>query len=540
MVKSEGMRFCSRAPSRGPLKAVTGALRLMLGWALCQCSLSLEDPAQEAKDKLAKVIPTSMDLMIGRWAGDSTYTADDTHATGLGNSSVLLEILSDTSYLQSDTGKSAFPLARAEGRFYLHVDTLILSPMAAPPDTFVVHLRFLGNYLEILRVSEQRYAFFHKLKPPDPHGMDSLLADSLWALRGHRVAPGSYLRETLVKDFAYLSFHGDSMFSDLRSNGLVTTDSGPLTRDGSHWIWKAGGGQREFLGDMLTSDSLRLWPLNGSSPDSGFYDYVRATRHDARDIDMRPLLGHLRGDSLKAGSNQLEYHYGRYYDWILGADHSVQVETNIEGAPNWATWSLDSGFLSLAPTGRPAQLMRVDTAGGRVHLLIDTGAYFSAHTIYAATRVTGDFAVHPLDRFDNASYLELKIGGDSLFYFFSESNDKDRFEIFSGASEKSLWTGFVLPKAQETYQSGQDGFYLAFNDSTRSLGRFACRSRPSRNLAIRQTGTTARFAAGSIQGACVIQKADSAFSDSSLAIEGSFKMFRNERGGFQNPGWSLP
>jgi hypothetical protein len=403
-------------------------------------------------------------------------------------------------------------------------------------------MRFLGNYLELLRVSEQRFTFFHKLKPPDPHREDSLLADSLWALRGHRSAPGSYTREALVKDFAYLFFRGDSLFSDTRNNGLVTTDSGPLTRDGRNWIWKAGGGQREFLADMLSADSLRLWPLSGGRTDSGFYDYVRATRHDARDIDMRPLLGHLRGDSLNAGSNLSGYHYGRYYDWILGADHSAQVETNIEGVPNWTTWSLDSGFLSLsvAAAGRPAQRMRVDTAGGRVHLLIDTGAYFPAHSVYAATRTAGDFAGHPLDRFDNASYLELKIGGDSSFYFFSESNDKDRFEIFSGASEKSLWAGLVLPKTQETFQSGQDGFYLAFNDSTPALGRFTCRSRPSRNLAIRQTGATTRFTAGSVQGSCVIQKADSAFSDSSLAIEGAFRMFRNERGGFNNPGWSLP
>ncbi|MBW8890086.1 MAG: hypothetical protein JF616_20215 [Fibrobacteres bacterium] len=538
------MRFRPKSLPRGPLAAVSGALRILIRlfgvWSLCQCSLSLEDPAQEAKDKLAKVIPTSMDLMIGRWIGDSTYTADDTRATRLGKGQVRLEILSDTSFTQSDTGKSAFPEPGSEGVFYLHIDTLILFPMSAPPDTFVVHLRFLGNYLEIFRVSEQRYTFFHKVKPPGPQDQDSLLADSLWALRGHRAAPGIYQKEALVRDFAYLSFRSDSMFSDQRNNGVVRTDSGPLARDGRHWTWKAGGGSREFLADFPSPDSLRLWPFDDSIPDSGFYDYVRASRHDARDIDMRRLLGHLRGDTLKAGAGSLEYHYGRYYDWILGVDHSAKVETNIDGVPHWSSWTLDSGFLALAEAGHPAQRMRVDTAGGRVHLLMDTGAYFPAPSVYAATLVQGDFTANPLARFDKASYFELKIGGDSLFYFFSESNQRDRFEIYAGPSETSPWMGFALPKAQETFQSGQAGFYLALNDSTRSLGRFTCRSRPDQNLAIRQTAADPLFAEGFIQGDCAIQKADSAFSDSSLSIEGSFKMLRIDRGGFQNKGWNLP
>lgn len=478
--------------------------------------------------------------MIGRWIGDSTYTADDTRATALARGQVRLEIFPDTSFTQSDTGKSAFPAPGSDGVFYLHVDTLILFPVSAPPDTFVVHLRFLGNYLEIFRVSEQRYTFFHKLKPPGPHDQDSLLADSLWALRGHRAAPGIYQKETLARDFAYLRFRGDSMFSDQRRNGVVRTDSGPLARDGKHWTWKAGGGSREFLADFPSPDSLRLWPLADSLPDSGFYDYVRASRRDAGDLDMRPLLGHLRGDSLKSRFASLDYHYGRYYDWILGEDHSVKVETNIDSAPLWSAWTLDSGFLALSEANHAPQRMRVDTAGGRVHLFIDTGAYFPAQTVYAATLVQGDFTGNPLARFDNASYLGLKVGGDSLYYFFSESDEKDRFEIYTGPSDKSLWMGFNLPKAQETFQSGQAGFYLAFNDSTRSLGRFTCRSRPDQSLAIRQTATDPLFAEGFIQGACVIQKADSAFADSILAIEGSFRLLRIDRGGFQNPGWNLP
>jgi hypothetical protein len=540
MVKSEGMRSRSPARSRGPLIAVSGAFRLLLGWTLCQCSLSLEDPAQEAKDKLAKVIPTSMELMVGRWVGDSTYTADDTRATNLGGSPVLLDILPDTSYAQSDSLRAAFPGARAEGLFYLHVDTLILFPQSAGPDTFIVRLRFLGNYLELVRASEQRFTFFHKLKPPGDHALDSLLADSLWALRGHRVAPGIYRSEALTRDFAYLAFRGDSMFSDLRRNGVVRTDSGPLARDGRQWTWKAAGGTRVFAADMPSPDSLRLWPLTAGIPDSGYYDYVRRPARDARDVDMRPLLGHLRGDSLRQPFSALDYHYGRYYDWILGEDHSVRVETNIPGLPAWSAWTLDSGFVSLSETGKPGQRMRVDTAGGRVRLSMDTGAYFPPRTTYVATQVAGDFADKPLDRFDDASYLELKAGNGSRSYFFSESYAKDRFEIYAGETAGAPWAGFVLPKSLETFQSGQDGFYLAFTDSTRSLGRFTCRSRPYRNLAIRQTGSDPRFAAGFIQGTCEIQKADSAFADSALAIEGTFKLFRVDRGGFRNPGWSLP
>jgi hypothetical protein len=533
------MRFNSLARPRGRRSPVSGAFRLCLGLALCHCSLSLEDPAQEAKDKLAKVVPTSMELLVGRWVGDSTYTADDTRATGLARS-VQMEILPDTTYGLSDTGRYAFPAQRAQGVFYLHVDTLILFPSSAAPDTFIVHLRFLGNYLEMVRVSEQRYTFFHKLKPRGARELDSLLADSLWALRGRRIAPGIYHGEPLTKDFTYLWFRSDSMFADMRVNGVIRTDSGPLARDGGRWTWRAAGGEREFLADMPAPDSLRLWPLIDGRPDSGWSDWVRAGARHPRDIDMRRAIGHLRGDSLKDAAHAFEYHYGRYYDWILGEDHTVRVETNMPGVPMWTSWTLDSGYLSLAGTGRPAQRMRVDTSGGRLRFRIDTGAYFPAPTVYSATLVNGDFAANPLDRFQKVSYLMLKTGGDSLFYFFNPSNQGDRFEITAGPAASALWAGFVLPKALETFQSGQTGFYLAFSDSTRALGRFTCRSRADRDLAVRQTGSDPSFAAGFIQGACEIQKADSAFADSALAIEGNFKILRADRGGFANPGWSLP
>jgi hypothetical protein len=194
----------------------------------------------------------------------------------------------------------------------------------------------------------------------------------------------------------------------------------------------------------------------------------------------------------------------------------------------------------MSSAGRPDQRMRVDTAGGKVRLRIDSGAYFSSRTTYTATLVRGDFADRPLDRFDSASYLALAVGGDSAYYFFGASNDKNRFEIYAGPDPSSLWAGFVLPAAQETYQSGQAGFYLAFHDSTRALGRFTCRSRPDLDLVIRQTLSDPAFADGYIQGTCAIQRADSAYADSVLAVGGAFKMLRTGRGGFGNPGWSLP
>jgi hypothetical protein len=544
MVNSEGMRCFPLVRSRERHWLKTGAVLMVLGWVLCQCSLNFEDPAQEARDKLAKVVPTRFELLVGRWIGDSTYTADDTRATGLGHAPVRLELFPDTSYAQSDSGKSAFPSQRAQGVYFLHADTLILVPLSAAPDTFIVHMRFLGNYLEMVRVSDQRYTFFHKVKPRGGEELDSLLTDSLWSLRGQRVAPGTYRSEPLTRDFSYLRFHGDSLFADRRVNGVIRLDSGPLVRDGRQLSWEATGGKREFLADMTFPDSLRLWPLHGGLPDSGWSDWVRVGARHSRDIDMRRAIGHLRGDSLRDTARGFEYHYGRYYDWNLGEDHTVRVETNMAGVPLWTSWSLDSGFLSLAATGRPPQRMRVDTAGGRLHFRIDTGAYFPARTVYSATLVAGDFAAKPLDRFQKASYLILKTGSDSLAYFFNASNQGDRYEIDAGPTAASRWAGFVLPRAQETFQSGQEGFFLAFSDSTRAHGRFTCRSRAARALAIRQTSSDPLFAAGFIQGACVIQQADSAFADSAFAdsvfaIEGSFKILRADRGGFANPGWSL-
>lgn len=538
MVKSEGMRSDPLVRSRERRSPFSGAFRVLLGWALCQCSLNFEDPAQEAKDKLAKVIPTSMELLAGRWAADSTYTADDTRATGLGQSPVRLEIHPDTTYSQTDTGKAAFPSASAQGVFYLKADTLILFPLAAAPDTFIVHMRFLGNYLEMVRVSEQRYTFFHKIKARSGREMDSLLADSLWGLRGRRVAPGLYRGEALTRDFSYLRFHGDSLYSDVRVNGVIRTDSGPLARDGSRWTWKAGGGEREYLAEMPAPDSLRLWPLTGGRADSGWSDWARVGARHSRDLDMRRALGHVRGDTLLDTARALDYHYGRYYDWILAEDHSVRVETNMSGVPMWTAWTLDSGFLALSETGKPPQRMRLDTSGARLHFRIDTGSYFPAPTVYSATLVTGDFAAAPLERFQRASYLILDAGGDSLAYFFGASHQGDRFEIRAGPAASSPWAGFVLPKAQETFQSSQDGFFLAFSDSNRALGRFSCVARSDRPLAIRQTGSDPLFATGFIQGTCAIRQADSAFADSSLAIEGSFKLQRADRGGFSNPGWS--
>jgi hypothetical protein len=239
----------------------------------------------------------------------------------------------------------------------------------------------------------------------------------------------------------------------------------------------------------------------------------------------------------------LDYHYGRFYDWVLGEDHKVTVQSNMAGVPRWTAWTLDSGYLSLSAPGAAPQRMAVDTLGGIVSLVPDSSAFFQPGTRLAMTRIPDrDYAAQPLDRFEHASWLKLNVGSDTAYYFFTESNFSDRFEIYAGpSSDSDRWVGFVLPRNLETYQSGQPGFFLAFQDSTKTLGRFTCRSRPTRDLVIRQTvSPDPQMATGLIQGACEIQSADSAFADSNLVFEGAFKMRRRYIGGFANPGWSLP
>jgi hypothetical protein len=537
MIKWEGMRF--RFLSRP------------LGWCFCLwllgvssgaltgCSLSLEDPAQDAKNKVAKPIPTTMPALVGRWKADSTYTVEDTRATVIVLEPVWLEIFADTSYAQLDTSRMTFN-GKSDGVYYLSGDTLITFPSNAPPDTFMVRLTFMGNYLQLLHPADQRYSFFHKIKPQDSATQFEMLKDSLWLNEGKRLDPGIFQKEEQKKDFSYLRFRGDSMYADVRKNGVIRMDSGVLSKKGFIWTWKAAGGTKGFLADLVKEDSLRMWPLTEGRPDSGYFLYVRRSLHHPRDIDMRRLMGHMRCDSIRYPTGMMENHYGRFYDWTFTEDHKVAVETNMKAVPLFNAWSLDSGFLALDAPGYKTHRFDVDTTTGTIDLFTpDTSAFGRGGHVFQTKVDASRFAAHPLERFETASYLELVIGADTADYFFNGNNVKDQFEIARIVSDSVYWLSMVLGKSQETFQSSQPGFFFAFQGRNAALGRYACRSRPERDLVIRQTASgNPLLATGLVQGTCKVINAEIPPADSTLNLEGSFRFKRRSYGGLVGHAWS--
>jgi hypothetical protein len=501
--------------------------------------LSIEDPESDARKKIEKPVPTTMAALMGRWAGDSTYTVDDTRAADLKNASASLELLTDTTYSLADSSHLAFP-SLSEGPFVLKGDTLILHPMPSTADTFVVRLRFLGNYLELDHPADQRFTFFHKIKPADSAAWEaSLIKDSLWALAARRSGPGSYRTEAQLRDFSYLRIATDSMWSDVRLNGVIRTDSGPLERNGSAWKWKAPGGERKYTAELFGRDSLRLWPLTDGRPDSGYAVYARTAGLRSFDVDMRPLIGHLRSDSIAFPFNRIVNHYGRYYDLTFGEDHKVSVETNMTGLPDFRTWTLDSGYLSLESPGPLTTRFKVSASEGSVLLSADSGKAFGKSVKLYQTKVDPEAFKHdPLQRFEDASYFQLRISGDTSYYFFSANNANDKFEIAAEADSSVFWASLVAVKGQETAQSSQAGFFFAFQGRHSGLGGFTCRSDSAVGLVIRQTITAdPSFAEGLVQGACRILYADSSFADSTLDIEGSFRLKRKSSGALVSPLW---
>src|SRR5690606_31637049 len=95
----------------------------ILGLWLCQCSLSLEDPEDEARAKLAKTVPVSFAALEGRWAADSTYTAEAVSAHVFPGNDIRLEIYADTSLHAVDASRLVFARGLA-GRYRLRGDTL--------------------------------------------------------------------------------------------------------------------------------------------------------------------------------------------------------------------------------------------------------------------------------------------------------------------------------------------------------------------------------------------------------------------------------
>jgi hypothetical protein len=515
--------------------------RLSLGLFLCGCSLSLENPEQDAKNKVAKPVPTTMEALVGRWKADSTYTVDDTRALVIKQEPVWLEIFADTSYSRSDTSRLAFD-GSSDGACYRSGDTLITFPTnsSSSPDTFLVRLSFLGNYLQLHHLADQRFTFFHKIKPRDSAAQSALLRDSLWRMQGRRLEPGLFKAETYKEDFAYLRFSGDSMYADVRRNGVARFDSGILARSGSKWTWKAASGDREFLADLVKDDSLRLWPLTGGRPDSGYIVYVRASRRHPLDVDMRPLLGHMRCDSIFYPLVHVENHYGRYYDWTLTEDHKVAVETNMPDVPRFASWTLDSGTVAMDGPGIDRVRFTVASGEGPGVLMAQGDNFFGNGTRIFQTKVDpARFAADPLERFETASYLRLVVAGDTLDYFFNGNNLNERFDIARIVSDSVYWSAITLSKDRETFQSSQPGFFFAFQARNAALGRYACRSRPEKDLVIRQAASgNPLMAQGQVQGACQVLNAETPTADTVLTVEGSFRLKRRSYGSLASHAWT--
>jgi hypothetical protein len=513
--------------------------RLSLGLFLCGCSLSLENPEQDAKNKVAKPIPTTMEALVGRWKADSTYTVDDTRASIIKQDPVWLEIFADTSYSQLDTSRLTFN-GNSDGVYYQSGDTLITFPSNSPPDTFLVRLSFLGNYLELHHLADRRFTFFHKIKPQDSATQIAILRDSLWRMHGRRLEPGIFKTEADQVDFAYLRFSGDSMYADVRRNGLARLDSGILAKKGFTWTWKAASGEQQFLADLVKEDSLRMWPLTEGRPDSGYIVYVRTSRPHPLDVDMRPLLGHMRCDSIFFPINHVENHYGRYYDWTLTEDHKVAVETNMPGVPIFASWTLDSGTVALDAPGFDRVRFSVRPTERPVELFTQGVNFFGNGAHVFLTKVDpARFAAKPLERFETASYLQLIVAGDTLDYFFNGNNVKEQFDIARIVSDSVYWSAITLNKGQETFQSSQPGFFFAFQARNAALGRYVCRSRPEKDLVIRQTASgNPLMAQGLVQGSCQVLNAETPTADTVLTVEGTFRLKRRTYGPLASHAWT--
>jgi|GEM_PF-1763439 len=523
--------------------------RLAICLALSQCSVSLENPEADARLKLAKVIPTTMDALVGRWEGDSTFNVEDTRTSDYGYRGMHFEIFADTTVSILDTSKLTFPVA-VEGRIRLSGDTLFLLPSpksAGSPDTFLVKLRFLGNRLELDHPSDQRYSFFHKRKPIDSTVQDSLLRDSLWLLLSRKFNPDSTSIEPLLRDFSYLRFPIDSMDRDWHRNGVFRTESGKLSKQGRKWTWKTATGTREFFADLIHNDSLRIWPLVDGRPDSGFDLFLRANRPHPMDLDMRPLLGYMRTDSIRHIRNPVENHYGRFYDLVFAEDHSVQTLTNMPALPKYASWTLDTGRLRLEGPSDVKVLFRIDTTQPKVVMLTtDSGAYFKVVTDFYQTKVDGSrFQDHPLERFDQASYAHVILGTDTLRYYFSVNYTKaapDQHEILQPDTGNGYWLTLDINPAQESFQISQPGFRFILEGHEPALGRFTCRALPENDLVIRLNASKdPSMAQGLLQGHCHVLSSQIAPADSNLEVDGSFRLKRKRVGdGMASPLWRLP
>lgn len=521
----------------------------MIGLYLTHCSLSLENPEDDARKKLAKIVPTTFAALEGRWDVDSTYTVFDTKSTLLRDRGIQLELFSDTTLLALDTQNIAFS-GKISARFHLKADTLFIEaatrslPTASVlADTFLVKLRFLGNYLELDHPFDQRSTFFHKHGFLDSVAQDSLLRDSLWLLKSHRVNQESLLIEPLTRDFSYLRIKSDSIFRDQHSNGVFRTDAEKLSRSGRKWTWTNAIGSREFFVDLITKDTLRVWPLVSGKPDSGFDTYTRTSRPHRFDLDLHPFLGHVRTDSMLDPGTRLVNHFGRFFDLEFGEDHTILTQTNMASLPRFQSWSIDNGLLIMSGTGVSGTKFKVDTTIPKTLKLIPvaTGVLLLSTQLYMTKVDASRYAEHPLERFDQASYAHIILGMDTLRYYFSVNYmnvNPEEFEIQNQNPLDSSWLTLRINPGQESFQSSQVGFRYLMEGRTQSLGKFTCKAQPTNDLVIRLSPSSdPTFALGQIQGHCHVLTSTFVPADSNLLLEGNFRFKRKSITARQSSLW---
>lgn len=182
----------------------------------------------------------------------------------------------------------------------------------------------------------------------------------------------------------------------------------------------------------------------------------------------------------------------------------------------------------------------VAPGGGPVELTAQGANFFGNGSRIFQTKVDpARFAVNPLERFETASYLRLVVAGDTLDYFFNGNNMNERFDIARIVSDSVYWAAITLSKGQETFQSGQPGFFFAFQARNAALGRYACRSRPEKDLVIRQPATgNPLMAEGLVQGVCQVLNAETPTADTVLTVEGSFRLKRRSYGPLASHAWT--
>ena len=333
------------------------------------------------------------------------------------------------------------------------------------------------------------------------------------------------------------------MFRDWHRDGIFQTDAGSVTKKGRKWTWSTPGGSREFFVDLISKDSLRVWPLVAGKPDSGHFTYTRTSKPHQYDLDLRPFFGHLRTDSILGPAGWQLNHFGRFYDLELGNDHEVLTQTNMPSMPRFQSWSLDSGRLILNETDGNRVKFKLDSTLPKILKLVpDTGKLFPNPVQLFQTNVNASrFLDFPLERFDQASFAHVIFGSDTLRYYFSANFLKgtpEDYEIQNQEAGDSSWLTLRINPNQESFQSSQSGFRYLMEGRAQNLGKFTCQALPTNDLVIRLTPSSDPTSArGQIQGHCHILFSAIAPVDSNILLEGIFRFKRKTITAHQSKLW---